>query len=90
MPKSNRVTPLADGSIFTGRQASELGLVDTLGGFEDAIRYAANMAGIKGEPRIIKEVKQKSGIFDLIGSTLGGVREIASGDIGGPRVMYLY
>lgn len=81
---------IADGSIYSGRQAYELGLVDTLGGFEDAVRLAADMAGISGEPRIVKEYRPKRSFWDLIGSLLGNVQEMASGDISGPRVMYLY
>ena len=85
-----KVQKLADGSIFTGRQAAGLGLVDTLGSFEDAIRYAANLAGIEGEPTIVREEKPKPGILDLIGSTLNRVKEATDLDYSGPRVMYLY
>jgi len=46
-----RVRRLADGRIFTGRQAMELGLVDDLGGLQDTIRLTAEMVGIKGKPR---------------------------------------
>ncbi|MEW6725923.1 signal peptide peptidase SppA [Desulforudis sp. 1088] len=49
-----RVLQLADGRIYTGRQAEGLGLVDELGGLEDAIRIAADRAGIKGEPRVVE------------------------------------
>ncbi|SYZ73217.1 conserved hypothetical protein [Candidatus Zixiibacteriota bacterium] len=85
-----KVYPLADGSIFTGRQAERLGLVDTLGGFEDAVRYAAQLAGLTGEPHLVKDVKPKAGLLDLLGSASGKIKEVTSGDMGGPRVMYLY
>ncbi|MFH2035375.1 MAG: signal peptide peptidase SppA [Candidatus Zixiibacteriota bacterium] len=84
------VYDLADGSIFSGAQAYELGLVDTLGGFEDAIRYAADLAGIEGEPTIIETYKRKGGFLDMLGSLMGKVEKISTGDFGGPRVMYLY
>ena len=48
------VREMADGRIYTGRQALELGLVDELGNFQDAIAKAADMGGISGEPRIIE------------------------------------
>lgn len=48
------VLKLADGRVFTGRQALELGLVDRLGGFWDAVKMAAELAGIEGEPEIIE------------------------------------
>jgi protease-4 len=41
---------LADGRIFTGRQALEAGLVDSLGNYSDALAKAAALAGIKGDP----------------------------------------
>lgn len=37
---------LAGGRVFTGRQARELGLVDELGGIDDAIRRAAREANL--------------------------------------------
>lgn len=60
-----KLLPIADGRIFTGRQAKEMGLVDDLGGLEYAIRVATDMAGIKGEPVIIQKKKGFS-IIDLI------------------------
>ena len=49
-----KVRQLADGRIYTGRQAKEVGLVDELGNMYDAIDGAANMVGIQGEPEIIE------------------------------------
>ncbi|ADL08889.1 signal peptide peptidase SppA [Thermosediminibacter oceani] len=54
-----KVKELADGRIFTGRQAKELGLVDELGNFYDALKIAAELAGIEGEPEI-KEYGRKT------------------------------
>jgi len=48
------VRALADGRIFTGRQAQAFGLVDTLGTLEDAKRIAAGLAGLTGEPRLVR------------------------------------
>lgn len=47
-----RVRKLADGRIFSGEQANAEGLVDALGGLEDAIAMAAERGGITGEPRV--------------------------------------
>jgi protease-4 len=41
-----------DGRIMTGEQAQAAGLVDRLGGLQDAIQIAAERAGIEGEPRV--------------------------------------
>jgi protease-4 len=48
------VRDLADGSVYTGRQALELGLVDELGLPADAITRAAELGGISGEPRVVE------------------------------------
>lgn len=48
-----KVRELADGRIFSGRQALELGLVDRLGDFQDALELAKELGRIKGEPEVI-------------------------------------
>jgi protease-4 len=47
----SQVEEIADGSIFTGHQALELGLVDKLGGLEDAISLAGKMSGLGDHPK---------------------------------------
>ena len=53
-----KVRQLADGRIYTGRQAKEAGLVDELGNMYDAIDGAAAMVGIQGKPEIVEYGKQ--------------------------------
>jgi ClpP class serine protease len=48
------VLALADGRPYTGQQALDLGLVDGLGSLSDAISDAAEIAGIEGEPQVLK------------------------------------
>ncbi|MBZ4688094.1 MAG: protease [Clostridia bacterium] len=48
----DEVRKIADGRIFTGKQAKELGLVDRLGNFYDAVQFTADLAAIEGEPEI--------------------------------------
>ncbi|MGB7540197.1 MAG: signal peptide peptidase SppA [Anaerolineales bacterium] len=48
-----KVRQLADGSVYTGRQALALGLIDGLGYPEDAVAKAAELGGITGAPRVI-------------------------------------
>lgn len=62
------VKKLADGRIFTGRKAKELGLVDELGNLNDTIKLAGELSGIKGKPVIVSK-KEKFSFWDLI---LGG------------------
>jgi len=62
---------LADGRIFTGRQAKDAKLVDELGDLEDAIKLAAEMGGIEGEPRVV-EPRRRFSIRELIGGHVLG------------------
>jgi len=57
------VRRLADGRIFTGAQAKELGLVDELGGIWAAIDRAAKLGGIEGEPRVVWPMRRRN-IFE--------------------------
>jgi protease-4 len=57
---AEEVRLLADGRVFTGEEAVELGLVDQLGYFEDAIARAAELGGITGEPRTVELAPQPS------------------------------
>jgi protease-4 len=52
------IRSIADGRIFTGRQALQLKLVDQLGDLEDSIQAAADLAGIKGKPRVVKKERR--------------------------------
>jgi protease-4 len=52
------VKAIADGRIFTGRQALHLKLVDQLGDLDDSILVAAELAGIKGKPKVVKKEKK--------------------------------
>jgi len=57
------VEAIADGRIFTGVQAKQLGLIDELGTFRDAVDMTAKMVGIKGEPELLYPEKKFS-FFD--------------------------
>ena len=48
-----KLSEIADGKVFTGEQAKQLGLIDELGNMEDAIQKAGALGGIKGEPQVI-------------------------------------
>ena len=63
------VRTLADGRIFTGRQALDAKLVDELGDLDDAVRIAADMVGIEGEPTLV-EPKKRFSIRELIESRM--------------------
>jgi protease-4 len=60
-----KVRALADGRIFSGEQALNLGLVDELGNLQDAIGHAAAVAGIKGAPEVVYPPRESRGLWDL-------------------------
>ncbi|MFP3870072.1 MAG: signal peptide peptidase SppA [Syntrophobacteria bacterium] len=60
------VRKIADGRICAGEQAKELGLVDELGNLKDAIDAAAEMAAIKGEPKVIYPDREKRSLVDYL------------------------
>jgi protease IV len=85
------VRPLADGSIYSGHQAYNLGLVDTLGGLNEAVEIAAELADISGEPKVVRPYKRREvTIFDLLGGLFSGVSKAVSRPQGGPELLYLY
>lgn len=82
------VRVLADGRVYTGKKAYELGLVDTLGTYEDAIMIAARLANIKGEPTTIRERKKERFSDILFGSVKNGVEGLKNELIERPLLQY--
>ncbi len=58
-----QVRKLADGRVYTGTQAKQVGLVDELGGLHEAVALAGNMAGI-ASPQAVEY--HHSGLTDLL------------------------
>ena len=69
--KVDQVRDLADGRIFTGRQARTAKLVDELGDLQDAIKLAGKMGGIAGEPRVV-ETRKRFSWRDLLNNVFDG------------------
>lgn len=61
-----RVELLADGRVYTGRQAKDNGLIDLLGSPDDALRLAGKLGGISGTPRLLKLKREKLTALDLV------------------------
>ena len=60
------VREIADGRILSGAMAKELGLVDRLGNFLDAVALAKDLTGIKGDVKLVYPEGRKLGVFDLL------------------------
>jgi len=60
---------ISDGRIFSGRMAKEAGLVDEIGSLEDAIALAGQLAGIKGEPEVVRK-EEKFSLIEMLRSQI--------------------
>ena len=76
-----QVKTLADGRIFTGKQAQTVNLVDELGDLHDAIQLAARLVGISGEPRVIETHKRFSWRDLLQGLYSGSIAPLVPSNI---------
>ena len=86
----DKILELADGRIFTGRQAKELGLVDELGDFEDAVKIAGKMGDIEGVPRTIRERPKKVSFFDILTSSFKALSDLRSSENLLPKLQYIF
>jgi protease-4 len=64
------VHAVAQGRVWTGKMAKEVGLVDQLGGLEDAIAVAAEEAGLK-DYRLKELPKSKDPIVEMVAKFQG-------------------
>ncbi len=65
IPKE-KLRKIADGRVFTGRQAHKLGLVDYLGDMGYALTLVGEMSGMKGKPDIVYPKKKGSKFWDYV------------------------
>ncbi|NUQ82023.1 MAG: signal peptide peptidase SppA [Bacteroidetes bacterium] len=77
LPESE-VRSVAEGKIYTGRQAYKLGLVDTLGSYDSAVRLAAGLAGIEGTPEVVRKRPRESFIDWLLGAEEPAARTLVN------------
>ncbi len=64
-----QVRKIADGRVILGEDALKFKLIDQIGNYEDALRVAGRLGGIKGEPEVQKAKKDHS---SLLGALIGG------------------
>jgi protease-4 len=70
------VRKVSDGRVLTGEQAKELGLVDELGNFHDAVDLAKEQAGLKGEPHLVYPPDERTRFLEeLMGGAVKGIAE---------------
>jgi protease-4 len=64
------VRSLADGRVFTGRDAKARKLIDEIGNFQDAVDLTAKLAGISGKPRLIRANRRRVTLLDVLTTDL--------------------
>ncbi len=66
-----RVRALADGRVYTGESALANGLIDKIGNYRDALKYTADLIGMKGDPNVVTPPVERDSfsILDLLGKS---------------------
>jgi protease-4 len=91
----DKVRDIAKGRVWTGAQAKDLGLVDELGGFYEAVDKAKALAGLSGKAVRLKRVTAHASALGAWAKVLGvsedGVRALAliGAVMGDPKVQGL-
>jgi protease IV len=65
-----QVRSIADGRVFTGRDARERKLIDEIGNFQDAVDLTAKLGGISGKPRLIRLNRPRVTLLDVLTTDL--------------------
>lgn len=94
----DKARKLADGRIYSAKEAVDAGLVDAVGFREDALAELKKLCGITKEPKLVK-FRKTFNLQDFLGGGLGGT---LGGDVTGrvverlltesrtPRFLYLW
>lgn len=73
--RGTELAKVTNGEVWLGREAQTLGLVDTLGFFDDAVNSAARLAGLS-RPNVIRYTREPTlaELFGLAQTPLDGVK----------------
>jgi protease-4 len=85
-----KVRALADGRVFTGRQALAAGLVDAIGGEREARAWLAAEKGVP-EDLPVRDLETRGTAEKLIGATWNGVMKTLVSEwlgVDGPRLLW--
>ena len=73
------VQKLATGRVYTGREALKLGLIDALGGQDDAHAWLSQQTGISQDKKLLTRPKERKWYEEILTSLLGlPLQELAS------------
>lgn len=87
-----QVVAMADGRVFSGRKALDLGLVDQLGDMGSAARLASELAGKTGKYDLVFPSKKRPSVFDyMLESVMNSItRSLQQAAYDESGVRYLY
>jgi protease IV len=64
--KFDDVKAIANGKVWTGKEALSMKLIDDVGDFEAAVKDTAKSVGISGEPTLVHPEKDRKTLLDLM------------------------
>lgn len=81
---TDQVHAIAQGRVWSGVQARDVGLVDELGGLQPAIDHAAGLAGLSVGEAVVAEFPSARSLGDVLAEMFSGARprQIRSGPVG--------
>ncbi len=68
--KVEKILALADGRVYTGQKALKQNLIDRIGNLDDAVQWAGQLAGIKGELKPVYPKEDKISFIKRLADTL--------------------
>ncbi|MDR1296123.1 MAG: signal peptide peptidase SppA [Deltaproteobacteria bacterium] len=88
----DKIRPLADGRVFHGQKALELGFVDAIGGEREALDMAKIRAGLADDDKaqVVYKNGRASLLEELLGSKLGFIDKVNSNLNSGPTIKAVY
>jgi len=86
------VRAIADGRVFSGRQALEAGLVDKMGSYHDALGVAGRMCELGDEPETTRAKKSRPSLLELLTESAASIGDPAGslGSLSSPRLLYMF
>jgi protease-4 len=64
--KFDDVKTIANGKVWTGKQALDMKLIDQVGDFESVVKDTAKAVNISGEPTLVRPDKDRRTLLDLL------------------------
>lgn len=73
-----KVTQYADGRVFTGESAVKLGFADEIGTFEDAVKFAGQLAGLGDDPELFEPPPERPSLSELLSEVRSKVPAVSA------------